>query len=90
MARKRVVTRTIESTKYEVMALNTETAEVLKLSFCITEKADTEEKMLKKLQKIVVEEEIKLVKIIESETVEQLYEISEEDFIKYATPVDHR
>lgn len=90
MARKRVITRTIESTKYEVMALNVETAEVLKLEFCTSEKAETEEKMLKKLQRIVKESEIKLVKILESETIEQLYEMSEEDFISYATPIDHR
>lgn len=83
MARKRMVTRTIEQTKAEVMTLNVRTAEVLTQSYTIGGRYSDED-LLKKLQEIFQTDEVKLVHIEKQECTEVLLGMTEEDFIRYA------
>ena len=85
MSRQRKITRTIEETKITVLALNVETAEPSYIECYTTDKETDENKMLKKLKKVYETDELKLVKITETETHTAVYEMSEIDFIKYGT-----
>ena len=89
MARKRMITRTIEQTTAEVMTLNVVTAEVLTQQYTIGgQYSDTD--LLKKLQEIFQTDEIKLVHIEKQECTEVLLGMPEEDFIRYATVLPPR
>lgn len=83
MARKRMVTRTIEQTTADVMTLNVVTAEVLTQSYTIGGRYSDED-LLKKLQEIFQTDEVKLVHIEKQECTEVLLGMTEEDFIRYA------
>lgn len=89
MARKRMVTRTIEQTTAEVMTLNVSTAEVLTIEYVIGGRySDTD--LLNKLQEIFQTDELKLVHIEKQECTEVLLGMTEEDFIRYATVLPPR
>lgn len=83
MARKRMVTRTIEQTTSQVMTLDVTTAEVQVKSYPISGRFNDEE-LLKKLKKLFETDTLKLVHI-ESQTCEEvLLGMDEEDFIRLA------
>lgn len=83
MARKRMVTRTIEQTTAQVMALDVTTVEVQVKSYSIGGRFNDEE-LLKKLKKLYETDTLKLVHI-ESQTCEEvLLGMDEEDFIRLA------
>lgn len=84
MARERMVTRTITTTTYKVMTVNTETCEVSITPYTTSEDFIDNEKALKHLRKTHETENLKLVKIDSIETTEQLYGITEIEFIQYA------
>lgn len=83
MTRKRMVTRTIMQTTAKVMALNVTTAEVQILTYDIGGQY-TDAELLKKLQSIFQNDELKLVHIEYQVCNELLLGMTEEDFIKYA------
>lgn len=83
MARKRMITRTIEQTTAEVMTLNVRTAEVVTQSYAIGGRYSDED-LLKKLQEIFQTDEVKLVHIEKQECTDVLLGMTEEDFIRYA------
>ena len=89
MARKRMVTRTIEQTTAEVMTLNVSTAEVLTIEYTIGG-LYSDADLLKKLQEIFQTDELKLVHIEKQECTELLLGMTEEDFIRYATVLPPR
>ena len=84
MARERMVTRTISNTTYKVMTVNTETCEVQILPYITSEEFLDDEKALKQLRKKHETDTVKLVKIESVETTEQLYGMSEVEFMQYA------
>lgn len=83
MARKRMVTRTVEQTTAQVMTLNITTAEVQILTYDIGGKY-TDEELLKKLQDIFQTDTLKLVHIESQSCKEVLLGMDEEDFIRLA------
>ena len=89
MARKRMVTRTIEQTTAQVMTLDVTTAEVQVKSYPIGGRFNDEE-LLKKLKKLFETDTLKLVHI-ESQTCEEvLLGMDEEDFIRLAKVLPSR
>ena len=84
MARERMVTRTITSTTYKVMSVNTETCEVSILPYATSEEFIDDEKALKFLRKKYETDTLKLVKIESIEITEQLYGMTEVEFMQYA------
>lgn len=89
MARKRMVTRTIEQTTAQVMTLDVTTVEVQVKSYHIGGRFNDEE-LLKKLKKLFETDTLKLVHI-ESQTCEEvLLGMDEEDFIRLAKVLPSR
>lgn len=84
MARERMVTRTITSTTYKIMCVDTTTCEVTIEQFITTDEFTEDEKALKYFRKQYETETKKLVKIDSVETTEQLYGMTEIEFMQYA------
>ena len=89
MARKRMVTRTIEQTTAKVMTLNVVTAEVAITSYTISGEL-TGDTLLKALQDAYQTDTMKLVHIVESSVESVLYGMDEEEFIKLAKVLPKR
>lgn len=83
MARKRVVSRTIKTFIYTVMAVNKETAEVFSDKFILTGTPISNETKLEKLYN-ESNPSNKFIDLIRTDTEEKVYSMSEEDFIMYA------
>lgn len=83
MARKRMVTRTVEQTTAQVMTLDVTTAEVQVRTYDIGGKYSDED-LLKKLQNLFQTDTLKLVHIEEQICKEVLLGMDEEDFIRLA------
>lgn len=88
MARVRMVTRTINVTVAEVMAVNTTSCEVSIKELELTGETFTEEKALKELKKLYETDELKLVAIQKLDVREEMYGLKEVDFLKVATKLD--
>lgn len=84
MARKRMVTRTIEQTTAKVMTLNVVTAEVTITPYTISGEL-TGDALLKALQDTYQTDTMKLVHVLESTVESVLYGMEEEEFIKLAS-----
>ena len=89
MARERMVTRTIKSAVVDVMTIDTITAEVAIISYA-TEPQENEEKYLKILRKEFETDTFKLVKIERVQIYENLYGMSEKEFIQHAKILPNR
>lgn len=83
MARKRVVSRTIKTFIYTVMAVNKETAEVFSDNFVVTGTPISNEAKLEKLYN-ESNPNNKFIDLTSTRTEEKVYSMSEEDFIMYA------
>lgn len=90
MARIRMVTRTVKGTRASVLCLDTETANAITIDFEIGGTYPDNEKLLKALQKEHGNGIIKLVHIVETEEIEQLYGMPESDFMFYAQKLPPR
>ena len=87
MARN-TITRTMKTTHATVMVVDTETAEVSNLTFELPGTFKDDGATLKAIAKVAdVPETTKIVAVVDREVSEQLYAISEADFLKYARPV---
>lgn len=87
MARN-VITRTMKITHATVMVVDTETAEVSNLTFELPGTFKDDAAALKAIAKVAdVPETTKIVAVVDRDVSEQLYAISEADFLKYAHPV---
>ena len=84
MARTRVVTRTIVGTEYTVMTVNTVAGAVGTTKYTLTGEKYTDDKALKKLQKMYDTDTEKVVSITGKESVDCIYGMLESDFVKYA------
>lgn len=84
MAREKMVTRTITETIASVMYVNISTASVDYADYRLAGTFDSNEAIMKKLKKDYETEEIKLVNIVNVDTVENLYGMPEAEFMKLA------
>ena len=84
MARERMVTRTITNTTYKIMCVDTTNCEVTIEQFNATDDFNYDEKALKYFRKLHETDTKKLVKIESVETIEQLYGMTELEFLQYA------
>ena len=88
MARK-MITRTIKSTDVTVMCVNTKTAEVFNRRATLVGTFKDDAAALKAYTKnITIPVDEKIVRVVDAEQHEQLYGISEADFIAHAQPIN--
>ena len=88
MARKPMVTRTIVTTKVNVLCLDIESAEPFNKVVTLPRTYKDEKKLLKKVEEVVNTDEVKAVHIVDKEEVETLYGMTEQDFITNSTILD--
>ena len=88
MARVRMITRTVKINAVKVMVVDTTSATVdYRLCHIV---GDYDEKTIEKKVKTDVETEegISFVKVMDIETTESVYGMTEEDFMLWAKPID--
>lgn len=90
MAREKMVTRTIISTKCVVLALDTETVEPSNLTVEVSGVFQNEEKLMKAVKAVAETDTLKIVQILTTETVEKLYGVSEQKFMEIAHELEPR
>lgn len=88
MARKPMVTRTIVTTKVNVLCLDINSAEPFNKVVALPRTYKDEKKLLKKVEEVVNTDEVKAVHVVGKEEVETLYGMTEQDFITNATILD--
>lgn len=84
MARVPMVTRTIITTKVNVMCLDIETGEPCNRYVVVPRTYKDDEKLLKKVKEVLETETLKPVHIVDKEEIETLYGMSEQEFIEHA------
>ena len=89
MARKPMVTRTIVTTKVNVLCLDIKSAEPINKVVTLPRTYKDEKQLLKKVEEIVNTDEVKAVHVVGKEEVETLYGMSEQDFINNAVVLDN-
>ena len=88
MARKPMVTRTIVTTKANVLCLDIKSAEPFNKVVTLPRTYKDEKKLLKKVEEVVNTDEVKAVHVVDKEEVETLYGMTEQDFIENAVILD--
>lgn len=88
MARKPMVTRTIVTTKANVLCLDIKSAEPFNKVVTLPRTYKDEKKLLKKVEEVVNTDDVKAVHVVDKEEVETLYGMTEQDFITNATILD--
>ena len=88
MARKPMITRTIVTTETNVMCLNITTGEPFNEVVTLPRTYQDEKKLLKRVQEIVDNDEVKAVHIVDKKEVETLYGMTEQEFISKAVILD--
>lgn len=84
MARVPMVTRTINTTKVNVLCLNIETGEPCNRSVVVPRTYKDDEKLLKKVKEVLETETLKPVHIVDKEEIETLYGMTEQKFIEHS------
>lgn len=90
MARIPSVTRTIQTTDITVMCVDVTTAEVSNKTLTLPRTFKDESAMLKAAKKAGETDTCKIVQVVAHKVNEQLYGMTEADFIKYAHPLPPR
>lgn len=88
MARKPMVTRTIVTTKVNVLCLDIQSAEPFNKDVTLPRTYKDEKKLLKKVEEVVNTDDVKAVHIVDKKEIETLYGMTEQDFINNATILD--
>lgn len=88
MARKPMVTRTITTTKVNVLCLDVVSAEPFNKQVILPRTYKDEKKLLKKVEEVVNTDEVKAVHIVDKSEVETLYGMTEQNFIDNAVVLD--
>lgn len=88
MPRKPMVTRTIVTTKVNVLCLDINSTEPFNKVVTLPRAYKDEKKLLKKVEEVVNTNDVKAVHIVDKEEVETLYGMTEPDFITNATILD--
>ena len=90
MPRTKQITRTVQTTKATCLCLNTETAEPFNTD-CVLSGTYKDMKSLLKAAKSVLEaDDITVCKIVNVEIEEDLYGMSEQEFLSHATKLPPR
>ena len=84
MAKARMVTRTVNATLATVLCLNTETAEPFNQTVILGGTYKDNKSILKDAKKIIDNDEVTAVKIVNVEIEEKLYGMPEIEFLKSA------
>lgn len=87
MARSPMVTRTITTTKVNVLCLDIEHAEPCNRVVTIPRTYKDEEAILKKVKPLLETETLKVVHVVFTETEETLYGMTEQEFVELAHPL---
>lgn len=88
MARKPMVTRTIQSTKVVVLCLDTEKCEPYNDVVELSRTYKDDKTLLKKVAEVIDNDTHKAVKIVSSEVIDGVYGMTENDFLKHAKKLD--
>lgn len=88
MARKPMVTRTIVTTKVNVLCLDIKSTEPFNKVVILPRTYKDEKKLFKKVEEVVNTDEVKAVHIVDKVEVETLYGMSEQYFITNAVILD--
>lgn len=84
MARAPQVTRTIQTTRVNVLCLNIKEGEPFNKEVVLPRTYKDDKALLKAAEKVINSDEVKAVHIVGSEVEETLYGMSEQDFITLA------
>ena len=84
MARVPMVTRTIITTKVNVMCMDIETGEPCNKSTVVPRTYKNDENLFKKVKEVLETETLKPVHILDKEEIETLYGMTEQEFIEHA------
>lgn len=90
MARTPMVTRTIVTTKATVMCCDIEAGDTITEQITVPRSYKTKEALMKVVKPLLETEQIKPVAILQSEEVETLYGMTEQQFIENATVLPPR
>ena len=88
MARKPMVTRTIVTTKANVLCMDLKKVEPFNKEVVLPRTYKDDKKLLKAVEEVVNTDEVKAVHVVAKEEVETLYGMSEQDFISNAKVLD--
>lgn len=84
MARVPMVTRTIVTTKANVMCLDVEKAEPFNMDVTVPRTYKDEAALLKAVKAVAENDTVKCVHVVDSEDIETLYGMTEQEFIEHA------
>lgn len=90
MARVPMVTRTIITTKANVLCLDLEKAEPFNKVVTLPRTYKDEKTLMKKVSALIDNENTKAVHVVDKEEVETLYGMTEQEFIELATVLPPR
>lgn len=85
MARTPQVTRTIQTTKVNVLCLNIKEGQPFNQTVVLPRTYKDDKHMLKAVEKVVNTDDVKAVHVVDSVVEETLYGMSEQKFIELAT-----
>lgn len=88
MARKRMVTRTILTTKVNALCMDTQTCEACNKDVVLPRTFKDNDKVLKAVKSEIDTPTFKVVDIVDVETVETLYGMDEQKFINESVILD--
>lgn len=90
MARVPMVTRTIATTKANVMCVDVEVGEPFNKEVTVPRTYKDNDSLLKTVKPIIENEKVKAVHIVDKTEIETLYGMSEQDFIEHAEVLPKR
>ena len=88
MARKPMVTRTITTTKANVLCMDIQNAEPFNKVVTLPRTYKDDKTLMKKVQEVVETDTVKAVHVVDKEEVETLYGMTEQEFIQEAVVLD--
>lgn len=88
MARVPMVTRTMTTTKVNVLCMDLVDAEPVNKDITLPRTYKDENKLFKAVQTILDTDELKAVQIVDKEEIETLYGMTEQEFIENAKVLD--
>ena len=88
MARKPMVTRTITTTRANVLCLDIVAGEPFNKEVVLPRTYKSEKELMKKVSELVDNDTQKAVHVVDKKEVETLYGMTEQDFIRLAKPMD--
>lgn len=88
MARKPMVTRTITTTKVNVLCLDIEHSEPFNKEVILPRTYKDDKKLLEMVETVVNTDSVKAVHIVDKQEIETMYGMDEQDFIATAKELD--